>query len=310
MRLKKNLLLNRFLEVKAMSKPLTKEQIQLKKYRRLKDKNLEQLLMHRFLNQYGYDKGEITARAIIHDILKLVDDYFLVSSLDDDQHHIHSGQLVYMAVPVNEYPKRGKAIAQTKLKPVVLSYIADEDIEHISHGFDSKTLRKKRLIRWVDQAFDQGALLTQLDLAILLGVTESVISQYVNEIQNDGRLLPTRGNIHDISGAVTHKREIITLYLEGYFTPEIAIKTKHSNEAVDRYIRDYLRVKLLWENQITDLNQICQLTRLSKRVIQQYVDLLPEKFKKAMSKNNKQKTLDSNRQNNLINKEKRSPIVI
>jgi hypothetical protein len=293
-----------------MSKPLTKEQIQLKKYRRLKDKNLEQLLMHRFLNQYGYDKGEITARAIIHDILKLVDDYFLVSSLDDDQHHIHSGQLVYMAVPVNEYPKRGKAIAQTKLKPVVLSYIADEDIEHISHGFDSKTLRKKRLIRWVDQAFDQGALLTQLDLAILLGVTESVISQYVNEIQNDGRLLPTRGNIHDISGAVTHKREIITLYLEGYFTPEIAIKTKHSNEAVDRYIRDYLRVKLLWENQITDLNQICQLTRLSKRVIQQYVDLLPEKFKKAMSKNNKQKTLDSNRQNNLINKEKRSPIVI
>jgi len=293
-----------------MSKPLTKEQIQLKKYRRLKDKSLEQLLMHRFLNQYGYDKGEITARAIIGDILKLVEDFFLVSSLDDDQHHIHYGQLVYMAVPVNEYPKRGKAIAQTKLKPVVLSFVADEDIEHIAHGFDSKSLRKKRLIRWVDQAFDQGALLTQLDLAMLLGVTESVVSQYVNEIQNEGRLLSTRGNIHDLSGAITHKREIITLYLEGYFTPEIATKTKHSNEAVDRYIRDYLRVKILWENQITDLDQICQLTRLSKRVAQQYVDLLPEKFKKAMSKNYEQKTLDSEVQNNLINKEIGSPIVI
>lgn len=293
-----------------MSKPLNKEQIQLKKYRRLKDKNLEQLLMHRFLNQYGYDKGEITARAIIKDILILVDDYFLVSTLDDDQHHIHSGQLVYMAVPVNEYPKRGKAIAQTKLKPVVLSYIADEDIEHIAHGFDSKSLRKKRLIRWVDQAFDQDALLTQLDLAMLLGITETVVSQYVNEIQNEGRLLPTRGNIHDLSGAITHKREIITLFLEGYFTPEIALKTKHSSEAVDRYIRDYLRVKLLWENQITDLNQICQLTRLSKRVIQQYVDLLPEKFKKAMSKNYVQKKLDSKMQNSLINKEENTPIVI
>jgi transcriptional regulator with XRE-family HTH domain len=292
-----------------MSKPLTKEQIQLKKYRRLKDKNLEQLLLNRFLNNYGYEKGEITAKAIINDILKLVDDYFLVSTLDDDQHHIHSGQLVYMAVPVDEYPKRGKAIAQTRLKPVILSFIADEDIEHIAHGFDSKSLRMKRLIRWVDQAFDQGALLTQLDLAMLLGVTESVVSQYVNEIQREGRLLPTRGNIHDLSGAITHKREIITLFLEGYFTPEIAMKTKHSNEAVDRYIRDYQRVQILWQNHITNLDQITQLTRLSKRVVQQYVDLLPDKLK-SISKNESVKKVDFNQQKALVNKESKEPMVI
>lgn len=292
-----------------MSKPLTKEQIQLKKYRRLKDKNLEQLLLNRFLNNYGYEKGEITARAIISDILKLVNDYFLVSTLDDDQHHIHSGQLVYMAVPVDEYPKRGKAIAQTRLKPVVLSFIADEDIEHIAHGFDSKSLRKKRLIRWVDEAFDQGALLTQLDLAMLLGVTEAVVSQYVNEIQKEGRLLPTRGNIHDLSGAITHKREIITLFLEGYFTPEIAMKTKHSNEAVDRYIRDYQRVQILWQNNITNLDQITQLTRLSKRVVQQYVDLLPDKLK-SISKNEPYKNVDLNNKNALVNKESNEPVVI
>lgn len=293
-----------------MSKPLTKEQIQMKKYRRLKDKNLEQLLLNRFLNHYGYEKGEITARAIIGDILKLVDDYFLVSTLDDDQHHIHSGQLVYMAVPVDEYPQRGKAIAQTRLKPVVLSFIADEDIAHIAHGFDSRSLRIKRLIRWVDEAFDQGALLSQLDLAILLGVTESVISQYVNEIQKEGKLLPTRGNIHDLSGAITHKREIITLYLEGYFTPEIALKTKHSNEAVDRYIKDYHRVQILWQNNITDLDQISQLTRLSKRVIQQYVDLLPEKIKKSISKNKADKNVDFNNKNDIFNKVVDKPMVI
>ena len=270
-----------------MSKPLTKEQIQLKKIRRLKDKNLHNLLLHRFLNQYGYDKGEITAKAIIDDILKLIDSYYLVSTLDDDLHHLNHGQLVYMAVPVDEYPKRGKAIAQTRIKPVVLSFITDTDIEHIAHGFDSKSLRKKRLIRWVDEAFDQGALLTQLDLSMLLGVCDAVVSQYVNEIQNEGKLLPTRGNIHDLSGAITHKREIITLYLEGYFTPEIAMKTKHSNEAVDRYIRDYQRVEILWENGITNLDQIAQLTRLSKRVVQQYVDLLPDKIKNKLSKNKK-----------------------
>lgn len=268
-----------------MSKPLTKEQIQLKKIRRLQDKNLHNMLLHRFLNQYGYDKGEITAKAIIDDILKLIDSYYLVSTLDDDLHHINHGQLVYMAVPVDEFPKRGKAIAQTRVKPVVLSFITDSDIEHLAHGFDSKSLRKKRLIRWVDEAFDQGALLTQLDLAMLLCVSDAVVSQYVNEIQNEGKLLPTRGNIHDLSGAITHKREIITLYLDGYFTPEIAMKTKHSNEAVDRYIRDYQRVEVLWENGITNLDHIVQLVRLSKRVVQQYVDLLPDKIKNSISKN-------------------------
>ena len=263
-----------------MSKALTKPQIQLKKCRRLKDKGLKQILLYRFLNEYGYDKGIISAQAIIDNILQLIDDYFLVSTLEEDLHHIHSGQLVWMAVPVDEYPRKGKAIAQTRMKPVILSFITDADIDHIAHGFDSVSLRKKRLVRFVEEAFDQGALLTQLDLAILLGVCDAVISKYVNEIQQEGTLLPTRGNIQDLSGAITHKREIITLYLEGYLTPEIAVKTHHAKESVDRYIRDYHRVETLWKHGITDLDQISQLARLAPRVVQQYVDLLPEKVRK------------------------------
>lgn len=268
-----------------MSKTLTKPQIQIKKMRRLKHKGLHQLLLHRFLNHYGYDKGEITAKAIIDDILKLVDDYFLVSTMNNDLHYIHYGQLVWMAVPVDEYPQRGKTISQTRMKPVVLSFVTDEDVSHIAHGFQTANLRKKRIIRWADEAFDQGALLTQLDLAMLLGLCDAAVSKYVQEIQSTGKVLPTRGNIHDLSGAVTHKREIITLYLEGYLTPDIAAKTKHSKEAVDRYIRDFHRVELLWGYGITDPDQIGQLTRLSKRVVQQYIDLLPEKVLKKLSKN-------------------------
>ncbi|MCH8020385.1 DUF1670 domain-containing protein [candidate division KSB1 bacterium] len=281
-----------------MSKPLTKEQIQLKKFKRLKAKSLEQLLLYRFLNHYGYDKGEVVAKTIIKDILELIDNFFLVSSLDDDLHHINCGQLVWMAVPTNEYPGRGKTLAATRMKPVVLSFITDDDIAHTAHGFDSMTLRKKRLIRWVDEAFDQGALLTQLDLAALLGVCDAVVSKYVCEIQKEGKLLPTRGNIHDLSGAITHKREIITLYLEGYLTPEIAVKTKHSKEAVDRYIRDYHRVEILWKHGIVDLDKISQLTRLSKRVVHQYVDLLPDKLKKHLTKNKK---LDSQKDSTKFN---------
>ena len=270
-----------------MSKPLTKAQAQNKKYRRLKDKSLEQHLLYRFLNNYGYDKGEITAKAIIKDILKVVEDFFLVTNNNNDISHTQYGQLVWLAVPIDEFPQRGKSIAKTRLKPIVLSFITDEDISHIAHGFDSSSLRKKRLKRFVDQAFDQGALLTQLDLAALLGVCDAVVSKYVNEIQESGKLLPTRGNIHDLSGAITHKREIITLYLQGFLTPDIALKTNHSKEAVDRYIKDYHKVETLWMHGITDLDEISQLTRLSKRVAQQYIDLLPTKLKNSLSKNMK-----------------------
>lgn len=273
-----------------MSKPLTKAQIQNKKYRRLKDKSLEQHLLYRFLNNYGYDKGEITAKAIINDILKVVELYFLVANNDKDISHTQYGELVWMAVPVDEFPQRGKSIAKTRLKPIVLSFLTDDDISHIAHGFNSTSLRKKRLQRFVDQAFDQGALLTQLDLAALLGVCDAVVSKYVNEIQESGKLLPTRGNIHDLSGAITHKREIITIYLQGYLTPDIAMKTNHSKEAVDRYIKDYHKVETLWNHGINDLDQISQLTRLSKKVAQQYVDLLPTKLKNSMSKNNENET--------------------
>jgi hypothetical protein len=88
-----------------------------------------------------------------------------------------------------------------------------------------------------------------------------------------------------LSGAITHKREIISLYLEGYLTPDIAIKTNHSKEAVDRYIKDYHRVEILWKHGITDLDNISQLSRLSKRVVQQYIDLLPAKIRINISKN-------------------------
>lgn len=245
---------------------------------------------------------KVTTRLKLIDLNSDIDDYFLGTTLDDDLHHIHYGQLVWMAVPVDEYPQRGKTIAATRMKPIVLSFVTEEDISHIAHGFASTTLRKKRLVRWVDEAFEQGALLTQLDLAILLGVCDAVVSKYVNDIQKDGKKLsPTRGNIHDLSGAITHKREIITLYLEGHLTPDIALKTNHSNEAGDRYIRDYHRVEKVWQHGITDLEKISQLARLSKRVVQQYIDLLPEKVRRSKTvKEQTNKSLDANPQSDRL----------
>ena len=190
-----------------------------------------------------------------------------------------------MAVPIDEYPERGKSIVKTRMKPVILTYLAAEDIESFRNGFTSRQLRINRLVRWCHQAYDQGALLTQLDLAVLLNVCDQVVCDYVNEWQKTtGEILPTRGNIHDLSGAITHKKEIITLYLQGHLTPTIAAKTKHSKEAVDRYIRDYESVKVV-RTATPDIDNISQITRLSKRVISQYLDLIPQQHLQAIDEN-------------------------
>ena len=268
-----------------MSKPLTRTQINEKKFRRINDKSLRQLLIHRFLNDYGYDKGEVTATAIVDDILKTVEDYFVITlpleklATGDqlpEERLLRYGQLVWMAIPIDEYPERGKAIVKTRMKPILLTYLATEDIEAFRNELTSRQLRINRLVRWCHQAYDQGALLTQLDLAVLLNVCDQVVMDYVNEWQKTtGEILPTRGNIHDLSGAITHKKQIITLYLQGHLTPSIAAKTKHSKEAVDRYIRDYERVKVV-RTATADIDNISQILRLSQRVITQYLDLMPE----------------------------------
>ncbi len=278
-----------------MSKPLTRTQINEKKFRRINDKSLRQLLIHRFLNDYGYDKGEVTATAIVDDILTTVEDYFVITlpleklATGDqlpDERLLSYGHLVWMAVPIEEHPERGKSIIKTRMKPIILTYLATEDIESFRNGFTSrKPLRINRLVRWCHQAYDQGALLTQLDLAVLLNVCDAVVCDYVNEWQKTtGEILPTRGNIHDLSGAITHKKEIITRYLQGYLTPSIAAKTKHSKEAVDRYIRDYEIVKVV-RKATADIDNISQITRLSRRVISQYLDLIPKHQLQAIDAN-------------------------
>ena len=270
-----------------MSKPLTRTEINEKKFRRINDKSLRQLLIHRFINSYGYDKGEVTAAAIVDDIVKIIEDYFLIAlpleklATEDqlpNERMLSYGQLVWMAVPIDEYPQKGKSIVKTRMKPVILTYLASDDIESFRNGLTSRQLRINRLVRWCYQAYDQGALLTQLDLAVLLNVCDAVVSDYVNQWQKtSGKLLPTRGNIHDLSGAITHKKEIVTLYLQGHLTPTIAAKTKHSKEAVDRYIRDYEIVKTV-RAATDDIDKISQITRLSKRVISQYLDLMPQQL--------------------------------
>jgi hypothetical protein len=245
--------------------------IALRRYKRMKGKSLKHILIDRFLNHYGYDKGEVTATAIIDDLLALIDQYYRYT----DNSFLKQGQMVWHAVPIDEYPGKGKSIAQTRLKPVVLDIISDSDIDDMRTPLLHRELRLKKIERWTTQAYDQGALLSQLDLAVLLTSNEATAGDYVREYKTlYNRALPTRGNIQLIGGGQTHKKQIIALHLKGYLVPTICHKTNHFKEAVERYIRDYESVKLL-STKFDDVDLISRIIRLSPSVVKQYLDLIP-----------------------------------
>jgi len=249
----------------------SKETLAFRRYKRIKGKSLKNILLEKFINQYGYDKGIVTANAIVEDILLLVESYYRYS----DNSFIKQGQMVWHAVPIDEHPAKAKSMEQTKIKPVVLDIISDSDIDDMKKPLHHREQRIKRIERWTNQAFEQGATLSQLDLAVLLGVNEFTAGNYVREYQSlYGRHLPTRGNIQKIGSGQTHKKQIIAYYSKGYLVPAICQRTNHSKEAVERYIRDFEAVKLL-SSKFDDLNTISLVTRLSKSVVNQYIDLLP-----------------------------------
>ena len=88
-------------------------------------------------------------------------------------------------------------------------------------------------------------------------------------------VVPTRGTVHDLGRAITHKKIIIRLYLEGYLTPEIARKTKHSEEACDRYIRAFNKVRMLADRNMS-VEEIARTLEMSSFTVKEYLNIYSE----------------------------------
>jgi hypothetical protein len=205
-------------------------------YRRLARRNLPSLLTFKFLNEYGYDKGEVVARAIVADICETIRRYYRRKG------DLEPGELIYLAPAQGQRAGRGRTMAKTKLLPVKLTIVAQEDIEAIRDGVRTAGRREIRVRRLCREAFEQGALLSQRDIALLTGYSEGAVSDTAVELREHGEFLALRGYVEDMGCFPTHKAAIIRLYLQGLLTPDIARATYHSKEAVDRYIRGFERV--------------------------------------------------------------------
>jgi hypothetical protein len=68
---------------------------------RLGGRTLPSLLRYKFLHEYGYDKGEVVAAAIVDDICRVVGNYY------SRPEHLEPGQLVYHCPSATERARKG-----------------------------------------------------------------------------------------------------------------------------------------------------------------------------------------------------------
>ena len=177
----------------------------------------------------------------------------------------------------NETGAYGKRIEQTRLKPVLLTLFADQDLANYLRGTSKAQLCQKIAIRLFEQAYDQGGVLTRIDVATLLRLDPKTISKYVRDYERETqRTVPRRGTIHDIGPSLTHKRQICyRVIVQGRSIEETARDTHHSPEAVTRYVKDYRRVFCCLQHGFS-FDQTAFATKLPKSLVEQYAEIQAE----------------------------------
>jgi len=178
-------------------------------------------------------------------------------------------QIIFYAVSSSE--PAGKPIKECKLIPVCLTLYNQGDLE-IKRRCGVPLLRESLTLRLAEEAYQQGALLSQSDLAQILLVDISTIKRIVKKIKQKGVSIPTRGEIRDIGPGLSHKAKIIELLLKRYQPTEVALKTRHTLSSIDRYFNGFLKVSYLSDEGFSRVS-IRHLTGISEKVIGEYLNL-------------------------------------
>jgi DNA-binding CsgD family transcriptional regulator len=239
-----------------------------KKYSPLLAKNLRHAIAHKLGKEFPRLGGKRILDLCAEMIIEVINAH--LQPLDNIKH----GQALWMAVSVNDPPRMYQQIANTDLIPVLLDLSTPQDIQAILDRTPAHHRLQRKAIRLCYQAYQQGALLSNCDLAELLCYNDSVIASAICSYEKEHqKVVPRRATLHDVGSGLTHKRIICyKRYAEGKSQEQIARETHHSLEAVDNYLGQYDRVRLLRKQGNTEVEIAFTLNR-SLRVIRQYLEI-------------------------------------
>lgn len=231
--------------------------------------SLKGSIMELIQRDYQFIAGEKIQDMFAEDLVGMVEKCYR------DPWKMDVGQVLWYGAKTSSKPHYGRNSKNTPLTPVVLTLISKEDLEMKKSGFSDREIREKKMVRLFREAYDQEALLTHSDVAFLLHVSTGTVSKQINEYMTENEVVvPTRGVVHDIGRAMTHKKIIVRLYKQGYQTPEIARKTNHTEEACDRYIKAYKKVEKLSQKMRPE--EIARTLEMGKALVMEYINIMKE----------------------------------
>jgi hypothetical protein len=201
---------------------------------------------------------------------KIVD---LVDQQLPPKDYLRPGQCVWNAVSIATRPDSPKC----RLIPVILTLVDASDAEQLARGTPMSVIAQQSIARICQEAFEQGALLSMRDAGLLVWRKNDAISVIRKKWEADHKTtLPHVGTIQDFGTCISHKAAIIRkVVYEAKDPRRAADETKHSQRAVDRYLKDFHRVKICYDH-MPDIEFITRTTGLSRHLVNQYVSIIKE----------------------------------
>jgi len=241
-------------------------------------RSLKSALVHLLETDYGLLGSRRVLEMVAVDVAQLALEFH------PSQTCVQSGWMVFTGTKVTgQKAHPGKSAGDYPLVTLSWPVLLPEDIETIINlppGKEGRRQRsellKKRLQRLIEFGLDHQdgpVTLTTADLGLMLGRTPSQISRLLNDLrQETGKSLLTKGYFFDQGVRPTHKAEVVALYEQGMDEADIAFHTRHAQSSVGRYLRDYERVKLLLNHQVS-IEQISPMIDMQPSVVNAYVEL-------------------------------------
>lgn len=237
----------------------------IRKYHTAHDRFLKPAIVNFFAREFSGFFGPVVRENIADALIELFEQNVQQTS------GLKHGQMLWNAL--DKFTRADSS--NRRYKPVILTLVHDEDIKLFEKQTPIKEIRKQVIARLIKEAYAQGGILSMRDLSLILSTTAPLLSTQRAEYEKENNVvLPHTGVIHDMGSTITHKTQIVYKYVvEKKPTNIVARETNHSQKAVDHYIKDYHRVKTLFDDG-KDIDFIHITTNIAKRVIQEYQSII------------------------------------
>lgn len=230
-----------------------------------KDRFLKPAIVNFFEQSFPKLFGSEIREKLADSIIELIEDVY------PDRSRIKPGQMFWNAL--DKYTRADSA--KRRYQPVVLTMISQQEIDQLLKGVSWPIVKQNVIARILKEADQQGGTLSMRDISLLMWIGNGYATKLRKDYeQKNNVILPHPGNLHDLGTCRTHKKMIVyKAIVEKKDPTKVAGETCHSQPAVDRYLKDFHRVKAVYK-ETEDVDYIHLVTDISKPVVKEYISII------------------------------------